>query len=172
MVADPAAAAAPASTGEADRYVAQRLLDTVREDIGRADSKAAVLLSGALALPALLLGGDRRPGGVDAVGVVLWSCTAVLWLFGVGCLVLVVLPRLGTARPGPGLTFFRDFLRSDGPDGLALRVSDAARDPVRWLVVQTVDVSTILAAKYRCIRWAVATLAPAAVLAACALVTG
>ncbi|MFD9597822.1 Pycsar system effector family protein, partial [Kitasatospora sp. NPDC059973] len=38
------------------------------------------------------------------------------------------------------------------------------RDPVGWLLVQAVDVSTILAAKYRWIRWGVGCLAPGAAL--------
>ena len=162
MVGDPSA----------DRFVAERLLATVREDIGRADSKASVLLSGGLALPALLIAGGWRPNGLDLPGALLLASAGALWLFGVGCLVLVVLPRLGTSRTGPGLTFFGDFLRTDGPDGLSARVRDAATDPVRWLVVQTVDVSTILAAKYRWIRWGVVALTPAAVLAAAGWVVG
>ncbi|MFI1480250.1 Pycsar system effector family protein [Streptomyces sp. NPDC020747] len=156
----------------ADRYVAERLLMAAREDVGRADSKAAVLLSGALALPALLLGGRWRPTGLDRSGVVLLASAGVLWLAGVGCLVMVVLPRLGTSRTGPGLTFFADFLHRDGPEALSVRVGEAARDPVHWLVVQTLDICVILAAKYRWLRWGVGALTPAAVLAACGLAAG
>lgn len=157
---------------QADRYVAERLLMSAREDIGRADSKASVLLSGALALPALLLGSRWRPAGLDRPGVALLASAGVFWLAGVGCLVMVVLPRLGTSRNGPGLTFFADFLHTQEPEALSARVGEAAGDPVHWLLVQTQDICLILAAKYLWIRWGIGTLTPAAVLAACGLAAG
>ncbi|MFD5344115.1 hypothetical protein ACFWJY_10160, partial [Streptomyces anulatus] len=74
MSADGATRTSPAPAGpvpdggqhgpdRAGERIAERLLVTVREDLGRADSKAAVLLSGALALPAFLIGRHGSPDG-------------------------------------------------------------------------------------------------------------
>ncbi|MGC5533282.1 Pycsar system effector family protein [Streptomyces sp. SR-10] len=148
----------------AGERIAERLLITVREDLGRADSKAAVLLSGALALPAFLIGRHgspdwRGPGDLTLVAA------GVLWVVAVAALVRALLPRTGTVRDREGVTYFGDLLAPFDYDVLTARITEAGRDPVGWLLVQAVDVSAILSAKYRAIRWAVATLAPAAALA-------
>lgn len=148
-------------TGE---RIAERLLNTVREDLGRADSKAAVLLSGALALPAFLIGRHGAPdwrGPADAALI----AAGVLWIIAVTALVRALMPRTGTVRSGRGVTYFGDLLAPYDLVRLSAEVSDAGRDPARWLLIQAVDVSSILAGKYRAIRWGVGTLAPAAALA-------
>ncbi|WP_324606670.1 Pycsar system effector family protein [Kitasatospora azatica] len=149
------------------RLLAERLLATVREDIGRADTKAAILLSTALALPALLLG--RPTGSPGAVATVLLAVGGALWAVGTGALVRAILPRTGTVRGRGDMTYFGDLLTATDPKSLTARVVEAGRDPLAWLLVQAVDVSTILAAKYRWIRWSVACLAPGAALAAAGL---
>ncbi|MCS0635317.1 DUF5706 domain-containing protein [Streptomyces sp. LP05-1] len=144
--------------------IAERLLSTIREDLGRADSKAAVLLSGALALPAFLIGWHGAPGWQRPADVVL-AVAGVFWVTAVIALVRALLPRTGTVREGGGVTFFRDLLPPLDFGRLSAEVAEAGRDPAGWLLTQAVDVSSILSAKYQAIRWAVATLAPAAVLA-------
>ncbi|MFI9051645.1 Pycsar system effector family protein [Streptomyces sp. NPDC053427] len=144
--------------------IAERLLSTVREDLGRADSKAAVLLSGALALPAFLLGGHDAPDWRGPAGVLL-IVAAVLWAVAVTALVRALLPRTGTIRSRDGVTFFGDLLPPHDFARLSAEVAEAGRDPAGWLLVQAVDVSSILAAKYRAIRWGVGALAPSAALA-------
>ncbi|MEU9387190.1 hypothetical protein AB0D38_42425 [Streptomyces sp. NPDC048279] len=62
----------------AAHYVAERLLLTVREDLGRADVKASVLLSGAVAVPALVLG-RGMPAGVSGPAAVFVAAGAALW---------------------------------------------------------------------------------------------
>lgn len=144
--------------------IAERLLNTVREDLGRADSKAAVLLSGALALPAFLIGRHGTPdwrGPADITLVV----AGVLWAIAVTALVRALMPRTGTVRGQDGVTFFRDLLAPQDLARLSAEVTEAGRDPVGWLLVQAVDVSSILSAKYRAIRWGVGALAPSGALA-------
>ncbi|QNP67425.1 hypothetical protein IAG43_15050 [Streptomyces genisteinicus] len=148
----------------AGERIAERLLNTVREDLGRADSKAAVLLSGALALPAFLIGRHgapdwRWPGDLALV------VAGGLWTVAVTALVRALMPRTGTLRDGDGVTYFGDLLERRDAARLAAAVTEAGRDPAGWLLVQAVDVSSILSAKYRAIRWGVGTLAPAAALA-------
>ncbi|MFD0429696.1 hypothetical protein ACFQ60_24770 [Streptomyces zhihengii] len=81
----------------------------MREDLGRADSKAAVLLSGALALPAFLIGRHgapdwRWPGDTALV------VAGALWVVAVTALVRALMPRTRTLRDGDGVTFFSDLL--------------------------------------------------------------
>ncbi|MFE0462039.1 Pycsar system effector family protein [Kitasatospora sp. NPDC058965] len=165
-----APAAVPAPAAPADPAVlAERLLATVREDIGRADTKAAILLSAALALPALLLG---RPAGPHPhpLAAALLAVGGLLWAAGTGALVRAILPRTRTLRRGRGeLTYFGDLLENVEAPALARRLAGAAADPLGWALVQAVDVSAILAAKYRWIRWSVALLAPGALLTAAGL---
>ncbi|WP_330289232.1 Pycsar system effector family protein [Streptomyces sp. NBC_00576] len=149
--------------------VAERLLSTVREDLGRADSKAAVLLSGTLALPAFLIGWQGAPGWHGPADVTL-IVAGLLWAVSVTALVGALMPRTGTVREGreggADVTYFGDLVgaRHDLAT-LAARVAEAGRDPAGWLLVQAVDVSAILSAKYRAIRWGVGSLAPSAALA-------
>ncbi|WP_369273521.1 Pycsar system effector family protein [Streptomyces sp. R11] len=148
----------------AGEHIAERLLNTVREDVGRADSKAAVLLSGTLALPAFLLGwhGTPRWDGFADVTLIL---SGVLWAVAVSALVGALMPRTGTVRGRDEVTYFGDLVAARDLAELSARVAEAGRDPAAWLLVQAVDVSSILTAKYRAIRWGVGSLAPSAALA-------
>ncbi len=148
----------------AGERIAERLLTTVREDLGRADSKAAVLLSGTLALPAFLAGWRGTPAW-DGLADVTLVLSGVFWAVAVAALVGALMPRTGTVRGGDGLTYFGDLVGPRDVAGLSARVDEAGSDPARWLLVQAVDVSSILSAKYRAIRWGVGSLAPSAALA-------
>jgi hypothetical protein len=113
-----------------------------------------VLLSGAaFALPALLLGRTWQASSpVTGTGRALLITGGLLWAVGTAFLVRVVLPRTGTARTGPGMTFFADVLAPPDLGRVVQAVTAAADDRVSWLAVQLVDISRILAAKYRCLR--------------------
>ncbi|GAB3960387.1 hypothetical protein GCM10028832_18040 [Streptomyces sparsus] len=169
---EPATGVPPVSQ-EPAVYVAERLLATAREDLARADSKAAVLLTGAFAVPVLLVGGEAwDPSSVAGALEVLLIVGGILWAVGTALLAWVVLPRTSTARPGPGVTFFADVLVAP-PDTerLVRAVTAAAHDRVSWLVVQMVDVSLILTSKYRWLRWGTCCLALGLMLSAVALVS-
>ncbi|MGD3109750.1 Pycsar system effector family protein [Streptomyces sp. YGL11-2] len=147
----------------AGERIAEHLLNSVREDLGRADSKAAVLLSAALALPAFLIGGNGVPDWHGPADLTLVAA-GVLWAVAVAALVRALMPRTGTLRAQHGVTYFSDLLTRD-VGRLSAEITEAGRDPAGWLLVQAVDVSAILAAKYRAIRWGVGALSPAAALA-------
>lgn len=169
MTGTAGAPAPSAVTGTETRYVAERLLATVREDTGRADVKASVLLSLALGAPALVIGSGRRlPGDGPSLSLVLVGLGALMWLMGTVSLVRAMLPRSGTERVGPGITFFADVVAvhgTSGAQGVADAVTAACRDITAWLLTQAVDTSLILAEKYRCIRWGVGWLVPGALSA-------
>ncbi|QCX80716.1 hypothetical protein C9F11_35665 [Streptomyces sp. YIM 121038] len=153
------------------RYVAERLLTTVREEVTRADTKASILLSGAVALPALAVSADRGGLGPDPLG----RAGAVLWLAGIVMLTLVILPRTGpdgrsaaaAAGRGPSVVSLR---RGVDPGEVAAEVLTAGRDPGHWLLEQSCALGAILTVKYRWLRWAVGCLvAGGAAVAAAAL---
>ena len=143
---------------------AEQLLSRVREDLGRADAKAAVLLSGTLALPAFLLGWHGAPGWHGPADVTLVAA-AVLWAGAVIVLIGALMPRTRTVRARDGVTYFGDLVDSRDLAGLAAQIAEAARQPVEWLLVQAVDVSSILSAKYRATRWSMGLLALSAAVA-------
>ncbi|MEV7029727.1 Pycsar system effector family protein [Streptomyces sp. NPDC093272] len=159
----------PADPDAAAHYVAERLLLTVREDVGRADVKASVLLSGAVAVPALVLG--RGTPGVSGPAAVFLAAGAVLWAAGTLLLLAVIVPRTRTLRSAPGPTFYADALTAD-TEALRGAAAAAGADRVGWLLTQFQDVSVILSAKYRWLRGSMALLGAGLLLAAVPLALG
>ncbi|MFF0276780.1 Pycsar system effector family protein [Streptomyces sp. NPDC004330] len=155
----PPPAAVPA---EELRFMAERLLATVREDIGRADTKAAILLSGALAFLAVVFSGDRPLPPPAGPGLVLLLLAGALWTTGVLMLVSVVLPR---TRIGADRTFLRDLTGGPSETALRERLSAPGADATGWLLEQASVHGLVLAAKYRWLRLGVSALALGALLA-------
>lgn len=160
--APPAGPAPPTGPGPAElREMAERLLTTVREDIGRADTKAAILLSGALAFLAVVFSRDRGPlpsGGSLALLV----AAGLLWTAGVLMLVSVVLPR---TRVGAERTLLRELTAGTTAGALRTRLEGSGTDATGWLLEQTSVHGVVLAAKYRWLRLGVASLVLGALLA-------
>ncbi|MFC8172032.1 Pycsar system effector family protein [Streptomyces sp. NPDC057325] len=144
------------------RFMAERLLGTVREDIGRADTKAAILLSGALAFLAVVFSGDHGPLPAAGPALVLLTAAGVLWTAGVVMLVSVVLPR---TRIGADRTLLREL--TTGPSGPVLRerLVASGTDATGWLLEQAGVHGLVLAAKYRWLRLGVCALALGTLLA-------
>ncbi|WP_329341601.1 DUF5706 domain-containing protein [Streptomyces sp. NBC_01352] len=158
-------------TDAAAQYVAERLLLTVREDLGRADVKASVLLSGAVAVPALIIG-KGAPTDVSGVAAVFLAAGGALWAAGTLLLLAVIVPRTGTARAMAGPTFYADGLGSPDLEALGRAAAEAGADRVRWLLTQFQDVSVILSAKYRWLRWSMTLLGAGLALAGAPLAAG
>lgn len=162
----PAPAAAPAADGsDADvRFVAERLLVSVREDLGRADSKAAILLSGAVALVAVLLSARHGPvadAGAGSGGqVVLALVGGLLWAGGVAGLVAVLMPR---TRIAADLTFIREVTSGISPAELMPKLAESGEDVVRWTLDQACALGAVLARKYRWLRVGICCLALGAI---------
>ncbi|MFI5999698.1 Pycsar system effector family protein [Streptomyces sp. NPDC051366] len=158
----------PALSEPGARLIAERLLASVREEIARADAKASILLSGAVALPALLVSaGQARLGSGPAA-----AAGAAAWLAGIAMLALVILPRTGHGRgrsggaADPSVATLRS--GTDSP-GLTAAVVAAGADPGRWMLEQCRVLGTILAVKYRWMRAAVCCLLLGAAAFAAAL---
>ncbi|WP_017242489.1 Pycsar system effector family protein [Streptomyces sp. SS] len=157
----PAPAPTPAPPEEL-RFMAERLLATVREDIGRADTKAAILLSGALAFLAVVFSGDRGPLPDAGAGLVFLLVAGVLWTVGVLMLVSVVLPR---TRIGADRTLLRELTSGPSEPVLRERLTASGTDATGWLLEQASVHGLVLAAKYRWLRLGVCALALGALLA-------
>ncbi|WP_260605315.1 Pycsar system effector family protein [Streptomyces sp. WAC01280] len=157
----PVPAAAPVAPEEL-RFMAERLLSTVREDIGRADTKAAILLSGALAFLAVVFSGDRALVPTAGVGLALLLVAGALWTAGVLMLVSVVLPR---TRIGADRTLLRDLAAGPSEGELRARLAPPGADATGWLLEQASVHGLVLAAKYRWLRLGVCALALGALLA-------
>ncbi|WP_318212131.1 Pycsar system effector family protein [Streptomyces sp. SJL17-1] len=161
-VLGPVASAPAPVPAEELRFMAERLLATVREDIGRADTKAAILLSGALAFLAVVFSGDRALLPDSGPGLVLLLVAGALWTAGVLMLVSVVLPR---TRIGADRTFLRELTGGPSETALRERLSAPGADATGWLLEQASVHGLVLAAKYRWLRLGVSALALGALLA-------
>ncbi|WP_314174757.1 Pycsar system effector family protein [Streptomyces winkii] len=148
------------------RYVAERLLAAVREDLGRADSKAAILLSGAMALVAVLFSARRGPvadaGAGSGVQVALMLVAGLLWAGGVVALVAVLMPR---TRVAADLTFIREVTSGVSATELMPRLTESGEDVVRWTLDQSCALGAVLARKYRWLRVGICCLALGAISA-------
>ncbi|MGW7284358.1 Pycsar system effector family protein [Streptomyces sp. NPDC054847] len=143
------------------RFVAERLLNSVREDIGRADAKAAILLSGAVAALAVAFSRNELPLPASRAAAAVVTAGLLLYAAGVLMLVGVILPR---TRTGADTTFLRDLAVGTPTDELLVRLSESGEDVVRWLVGQARVHGAVLAAKYRWLRTGVCTLTLGALL--------
>lgn len=153
----------PGPTAPEDvRFMAERLLTSVREDIGRADTKAAILLSGAVAFLAVVASKGQTPlPAADSVPPLL-VVGGLFWSAGVLMLVAVILPR---TRIGADRTLLRDLATRATSEQLLARLAASGEDVTGWLLDQASVHGAVLAAKYRWLRLGVCSLALGALLA-------
>lgn len=154
-------------------YALAMLVDS-REELVRADQKAAILLAagGVLvgALLASLLPGEAPPEGLGALTRLLWWGGSALALAGVGCFGWAVFPRTrGIGGRSEVVGYYGDVAayRNNAALRRALEVS-ASRELDR-LVSQLSEVSRIVVYKYQLLRagivlFGVSVLCHAAVL--------
>jgi hypothetical protein len=156
----PAARAAARSADADVRFVAERLLVSVREDLGRADNKAAILLSGAVTLVAVVFSEGRGPiagAGAGSKGHLVLALTGgLLWAGGLAGLVAVLMPR---TRVAADLTFLREVTSGVSPTEMMPRLTESGEDVVRWTLEQACALGAVLARKYRWLRIGMSCLA-------------
>jgi hypothetical protein len=141
-----------------DRRVAERLLAEMRAEIGRADSKAAVLVA-ALGLSGGVLSGmlaDQgwSAGAVAAPGLLLLGAGAAAMVVALVALLLAVLPRYARSawRPGEPLSYFGDIRHAAQRDLLAMALTDTRSAPGGGLIEALAENSRIVTAKLRWVR--------------------
>ncbi|MFI6642321.1 Pycsar system effector family protein [Streptomyces sp. NPDC050504] len=162
----------------AETSSATRLLSEVRTEIGRADSKAAVLV-GAITMLVGLLGGLLVGQGWTPAR--LSPLAALLWWGGIGALAVSLLALLLTVvpqhrrsawEPGMPLGYFEDIRRAADSGSLASALTEADRDPFPPLVAALAGTSRIAARKHRSIRVALVAFGTASALLPSALLIG
>ncbi|RPK91457.1 hypothetical protein EES47_05930 [Streptomyces sp. ADI98-12] len=168
------------SPPRAGATVAARLLADLHTEIGRADSKAAVLVA-ALGMTAglftgLLAGKDWAPGSLGAPGLVLWWAGAAALAVSLLALLLAVLPRYRTDAwaPGEPLSYFADIRQAAaaGEAELTRALAATERDPLHGLARALTGTSRIAAAKHRWIRTGLIAFSAGSVLLPTAVLTG
>ncbi|MEU6662261.1 Pycsar system effector family protein [Streptomyces sp. NPDC046821] len=155
-----------------------RLLAEIRAEIGRADSKAAVLV-GAIGMAVGLLGGLLAGRGWDPArlslpGSVVWWAGIAALAASLLALLLTVVPRYGrsTWEPGLPLGYFGDIRRAADAGHLAQALETADRDPAPSLMTALAATSRIAARKNLWLRVGLAALGSAALLLPTALLLG
>lgn len=160
--------------------VAARLLSDLHTEIGRADSKAAVLVA-ALGMTAgvftgLLAGKDWAPGSLGRPGLALWWAGTAALAVSLLALLLAVLPRYRTDgwAPGDPLSYFADIRRAAGAGEAELVRALAAteRDPLHGMARALTGTSRIAAVKHRWIRTGLIAFSAGSVLLPAAVLTG
>ncbi|GII78463.1 hypothetical protein Sru01_34450 [Sphaerisporangium rufum] len=155
---------APAEPAAARREAAAlahavRLLAETREEVGRADAKAQVLLGvagvGLGAVAGGLIAQSWSPFALADQVEWLWWAGLAAALASLGCLSGAVYPRRG--RPGGGaasaIGYYGDALRFGSPQALAAALAAPAGSELHRACDQLLRVSHIVARKFRLIRW-------------------
>lgn len=136
----------------------ERLLADLRTEIGRADSKASVLVA-ALGLTGGVFSGRLAssgwtPGRLGLPGTALWWTGTLSLALALFCLLMAVLPRYsGTPwAPGRPLTYFGDIQQAARAGQLTDALADTARDSGPALLAALEHTSRIAARKHQWIR--------------------
>lgn len=147
-----------------------RLLNDLRGEITRADTKATVLV-GALGisagvLAALLTNHRWLPARLPGPAALLWWAGAASLVIALFASLLAVMPRYGRSRwtPGRPLTYFGDIQRAVQVGGLTAALGDTGHAPVSGLLLALAETSGIASRKHFWIRTGLIAFASAAVL--------
>jgi hypothetical protein len=162
-VESPAPPASTRAPEDGALYVTEHLLSVMREDLGRADTKASMLLSGAAAVLAVY--GAERSGAEHGWRLVICAGAIGFWALGIIALVAAVLPRSGSTAHPSRVSHYGAMSFAEDTAELHTLLREAGRDPAGWMALQARDVGLILTAKYRCIRFGAACLGVGGVLA-------
>lgn len=176
---DPAGPPAPAQDPpRPGARIAQRLLSQTREEIARADSKAAVLVAAlgmtAGVLSGLLAGRRWDPGSLSAPGTTLWWAGSLAFALSLLALLVAVLPRYGRGHwvPGQPLCYFDDVRQAAHEGLLTAALVDTERELMVGLTAALTEISRIAARKHQWIRAGLIAFCTGTVLLPSALLVG
>ncbi|MET8541088.1 Pycsar system effector family protein [Kitasatospora sp. NPDC004799] len=166
----------PESTGI---RTAERLLVDLRDEIGRADTKASILIAAmgmsSGALVSLMAGADGwRPGHLSGIGASAWWVGCAGWTAALLSLLLAILPRYqrrSWSADGT-VTHFQDIRVAALAGELSEALLRTDRDPLPALVDALSSNSKIVAAKHRWIRTGLAFFGAGVLALALAAVMG
>lgn len=154
---------------QAQAALVQSLLNEAREELGRADNKASILLaaSGLIvgALIAAVLAGSWSPAQLSAVTAWIWWIACVFLAAGIACLGTAIYPR--TSRPlklPDFVAYFGDVVALKCRADLERAISRTAHTSGSRNLDQLELISAIVSKKYRYLRLALLSFALGAVL--------
>jgi Family of unknown function (DUF5706) len=153
--------------GNASAVIAytERLLTETREEIGRADHKASILLSTTGVGAAILVGlltGHWSPTHLAVAIQWLWWLGAVALVAAITFLAAAVIPRIGHGGDPSIVTYFGHVVRLTDRQRLVEHLTRSATNPLDRAVDQLVVLSRIAFRKYRCTQMAMWLIAGAA----------
>lgn len=138
------------------RRAAQLLAET-REEITRADSKAATILAATgvagSVIAAAIVAGQWSPNEMGAWTRLLWWVGAVLGLFGIGKLGHCLLPRTRNSQPRTEVDYYGDAARYSTWQSLRGHLLRVEPDAFDRNVRQFHQNAGIVTDKYRRLRW-------------------
>jgi hypothetical protein len=142
--------------------LAQTMLRETREEISRADAKAATLLAGTgIAVGALLAGliaGDWVPADLGNSVEWLWWVGVVAAGYGIWRLTGCILPVVVNDEQSDLIDFFGDIARFSSADELAIALAAGPTDLYGRIVRQLHVNARIVTNKYRQLKFALASL--------------
>ncbi|WP_062351026.1 Pycsar system effector family protein [Herbidospora yilanensis] len=134
---------------------ALRLLTEAREEAGRADLKASILLAASgVAISALLgalIAGSWTPARLEGAAF-LWWAAGVLGAASVATFVAAIYPRELRSRNPNRIAFFGDAAALGSVERIGVAVEIAARDHLALLSDQILVMARIVTLKYRLIK--------------------
>ena len=163
------------SSDEATLLYATSLLGNAREEIGRADAKASILLAAsgvaAGALLAGLIAGSWTPVTLQVVLQWVWWFGVVESAVGICCLALAIYPRerKNDSRIPWTVVYYGDVLAYSTTAELVAALSRSAETNIERIADQLRHVSWIVNHKYKLLRWGMWGLFLAGVTIAAAL---
>ncbi|MGW2225422.1 Pycsar system effector family protein [Streptomyces formicae] len=158
--------------------IAERLLAEMRNEIARADAKAAVLVTALGVMSGVFSGLTARsqwtPAALSVTGGVTWWTGVLALALTLLALLMAVLPRYGTGKwaPGAPLSYFGDIQRASRGGHLAEALIDTERDPTADVIAALSVTSRIAVRKHQWVRTGLITFAAASVLLPGSLLIG
>lgn len=142
------------SSDTAGVSTAERLLAEVRSEIGRADTKASVLIGALGACAGVVLSTYWSAMQATGLSRTLGVAGGLTWALALGFLLVATAPRYRTSqwRAGSPLTYFLDIRRAAESGVLADALRTTQEDQLPGLVIALRNTSNIVAAKHRWIR--------------------
>jgi Family of unknown function (DUF5706) len=165
----------PAGDDASAVELARNLIGETREEIGRADHKAATLLAGVLVAAGLVAGRSQPPALRLAPASALWWIAALATGVGVALLCACVYPA-GTRRQdrlARHVGYFGHLNECSTVEQIAAALRRQVAAPeLEWLSRTLLTLSAIASRKHRLVRLAIWTFAAAVALAIASVLAG
>ena len=151
----------------------QMLLKDTREELGRADGKAATLMSASgVVVSVLLAGAIAGKWNPTALGYWqwLWWPGAAAGIAGIVTFAAAVWPRVRHKEPKDALTYFGHAAQYETVQNLEAALDEKVSSSKDRTTDQLLTVSKIVRRKYRLVRWGMSFIGIALVACASAIV--